>query len=477
MAEHSHRTVAIVGRPNVGKSALFNRLCRKQIALVFDRPGTTRDRLVTTCRWNDHEFTLIDTGGLGLEKSDGFGEAIAREADLATAAATDIILVVDARAGLLPLDREVAQRLRKSGKPVLVAANKMDDPKKLAHMETDFAQLGFGNPIPISAVHGHGIDPLLFALTRNWPKPIPKADTTDTVPIVRPTRVAIVGKPNVGKSSLINALINDNRTIVSPIAGTTRDAVDVSFSWQGHPYTLIDTAGLRQKSHVDDELEAVMTGRSVHSINRADVCLLVIDASTGVTMQDKKIAARIQEARCPCLIVVNKWDIARQQGDAGKKREREYYDNVMHDLFFLSYAPVMFLSAKTGERLDGLMRHIQAISRTRHFRFSTGVLNRVLQQAMIRQVPPSIGGRRFKILYATQQPSPNADAREIPTLVLFVNSQKLLTEPYRRYLELQLREKFKLTGCPIQFILRDRAPEKQSVGGKSRRTPKNSSKK
>jgi GTPase len=450
------RTVAIVGRPNVGKSALFNRLTGKQISLVYDRPGTTRDRIVAVCKRDGHEFALIDTGGIGLEDSEGFGEAIAREADLALSAATDILFVVDARQGLTPLDREVARRLRKANHPVFVVANKVDAPDKMADIESDFAELGYEHVFPISAAHGLGIGELLEELTRNWPAEEEKQEAERAEASARPTRIAIVGRPNVGKSSLINALVSDKRAIVSSVPGTTRDAVDVSYKWQGQEFTFIDTAGMRQKSHISDELEAAMTGRSAHAINRADVTVLVVDAEQGVTSQDKKIAGLIQEASCPCIVVVNKWDIARDRGDASKSREREYYQNLLQDLFFISYAPVLFLSAKTGERVDGLLKTAEEIAKNRRYKFATGPLNRVLTKAIQKQAPPSIGGRRFKLLYATQDPHEPTDQRVIPTLILFVNEGRLLTPAYQRYLELQLREAFNLRGCPIRFLLRGR---------------------
>lgn len=465
-----NRTVAIVGRPNVGKSALFNRLAGKQISLVFDRPGTTRDRLVTTCRRDGHEFTMIDTGGIGLEDNEGFGEAISREADLALATATDILLVVDARQGLAPLDREVAKRLRKANRPVIVVANKVDEPEKMANIEAEFSELGFSHVFAVSAAHGHGIGELFEHLTREWPKPELAAAVADSKSNDRPTRIAIVGRPNVGKSSLINAILSEKRAIVSPVPGTTRDAVDVSYVYNGRTFTFIDTAGMRQERRIHDELEAAMTGRSAHAINRADLAVLVIDAVTGVSMQDKKIAGLIQEAHCPCIVVVNKWDIPREQGDASKTRERAYYDALQNDLFFVNYAPVLFVSAKSDERIEGLLKTALEIDRNRHYQFATGPLNRVISKAIERQAPPQISGKRFKILYATQDPQEKADRRAIPTLILFVNNPKLLTDSYRRYLEIQIREAFEIRGCPIRFLLRGRSPEPR--GGVPNKQPR-----
>jgi len=456
----NEHTVAIVGRPNVGKSALFNSLAGRDISLVFDRPGTTRDRLVTSARWRGHALTLIDTGGIGLEDRDGFGEAIAREVDLALAAASEIIFVVDAREGLTPLDETVARHLRKSRRPVFVAANKVDSGKQ-ENFEAEFSRFGFQGVYPVSAAHRRGLEALRDAVIAGWGEPEEREETVRPERPerpARPARLAIVGRPNVGKSSLINALMAEPRAMVSPAPGTTRDAVDISYTWRGQPFLFIDTAGMRQERRVRDDLERAMTGRAAHAINRADVCILVIDASDGVTMQEKKIASLIQDAFAPCLIVVNKWDLARERGDASKAREREYYEQVQRDLFFISYAPVLFLSAKTGERIEGLLKTVAMIAKNRVFRFQTGPLNRVIARAMERYAPPLVRGRRFKVLYAAQQ-LPKEEAREIPTVQLFVNSPSLLTPAYRRYLDLQLREAFELRGCPIRFILRGRADE------------------
>jgi GTP-binding protein len=443
-------TVAIVGRPNVGKSALFNALVGREVSLVFDRPGTTRDRMVSPARWDGRKLTLIDTGGIGVEDKAGFQDAIAHEVDLALAAATAIIFVVDAREGLTPLDQIVARQLRRSHAPVYVAANKMDSEKQDS-LDAEFGRLGFAGVFPVSAAHRRGLGALREAISEKWAK----LEENVVAAPPRPTRLAIVGRPNVGKSSLVNALVAEPRAIVSPIPGTTRDAVDIAYTWRDQPYLLVDTAGMRQERRVDDQLERAMTGRTAHAINRADVCILVVDASTGVTMQDKKIAGLIQDAHAPCIIAVNKWDLAREQGDASKTREREYYDQVQRDLFFLSYAPVLFLSAKTSERIDGLLKTAGMIAKNRLYRFQTGPLNRVIQKALERYAPPLVRGRRFKVLYAAQQ-APKEDHREIPTLQLFVNSPALLTPAYERYLDLQLREAFDLRGCPLRFVMRGR---------------------
>ena len=447
--------VAIVGRPNVGKSALFNALVGRDVSLVFDRPGTTRDRLIANARWSGRQLTLIDTGGIGVEDAAGFQDEIAHEVDLALAAATQIIFVVDAREGLTPLDQAVARQLRKSHAPVFVAANKVDGDKQ-ANLDGEFQRLGFAGVFPVSAAHRRGLNDLREAVVAHWGE-AEKREEPEVRP-ARATRLAIVGRPNVGKSSLINALISEPRAIVSEVAGTTRDAVDISYTWKGQPFLFIDTAGMRQERRLKDQLERAMTGRTAHAINRADLCVLVIDAATGVTMQDKKIAGLIQDAMAPCIIAVNKWDIAREQGDASKSKEREYYEQVQNDIFFLSYAPVLFLSAKSGERIDGLLKTCAQIAKNRRYRFQTGPLNRVLTRAMEKYAPPLVKGRRFKILYAAQL-QPKDTAREIPTLQLFVNSAELLTPAYERYLDLQLREAFDLRGCPIKFVMRGRTTQ------------------
>jgi GTP-binding protein len=362
----------------------------------------------------------------------------------------------------------VVRLLRKSHRPVFVAANKVDSDKQL-DLEGDFTRLGFQGVFPVSAAHRRGLDALRAAVTTGWSD---EAEPEEESAPARPTRLAIVGRPNVGKSSLINALVAAPRAIVSPVPGTTRDAVDISYTWRDQPFLFIDTAGMRQERRLHDELERAMTGRTAHAINRADVCILVIDAAQGVTMQDKKIASLIQDAHAPCMVVVNKWDLAREQGDASRSREREYYEQVQRDLFFLSYAPVLFLSAKTGERIEGLLKTVGTIARNRLFRFQTGPLNRVLIRAMERYAPPLVRGRRFKILYAAQQ-QPKENARQIPTLQLFVNSAELLTPAYERYLDLQLREAFDLRGCPIRLMLRGRTTEaREKTRGQIKAVPK-----
>jgi GTP-binding protein len=456
-------TVAIVGRPNVGKSALFNSLSGKQISLVHDQPGVTRDRITVNCRHDGHAFELVDTGGIGLEDEQGFSAAIAHEVEMALAMATDIIFVVDGRDGLTSLDEEIGRKLRRGadGKPrrVLLAVNKLDVPQLDGKLD-EFHGLGLGEMVALSSAHGRGIEELLELMVSVWTREEgPQLERPD-----RPVRLAFLGRPNVGKSSLVNALLEDKRTIVSPVAGTTRDAVDVPFTWKGRPFTLIDTAGMRQRRKVHDPLEVKMTGRSAHTINRANICILVLDAMDGVHMQDKKIGGLIHEAARPCMILVNKWDLVREQGDVSKKKEQEYLDAIRADLFFLDYAPVIFGSAKTGERVEHILRAVEKIEENRIRKIGTAELNDLLQKAQEKYSPPLVHNRRFRIYYATHQ----LDATQphpTPTFVCFINSHDLLVPAYERYLELKLREKFNLEGCPLRFIWREKAtlPEEEKI--------------
>lgn len=457
------RTIALVGRPNVGKSALFNRLARRQISLVFDRPGTTRDRISASARWQDYHFELIDTGGIGLEEDANFTDAITREAEIALSAATDLVLVVDARDGLTPLDEAVASKLRRAGQRVIVAANKIDEPDKLSHLADEFSALGFDDIVAISAAHGRGLATLMETITRDWPA---SAKSGASKQEERPIRLTICGRPNVGKSSLINALLDDDRAIVSDIPGTTRDAVDVDLTWKGRKYTLIDTAGMRQRRRVHDELEAAMTGRSAHAINRAHLAVLVIDAPTGVSMQDKKIAGLIQKHYRPAIIAVNKWDLPIEQGDGGKSAQKAYAAQVVQDLFFLRDTPVVFVSAKTGEKLDGLMSEIGRIWHRSQTRFPTGPLNRLLHDLIARKPGPRVKGKRFKLLYAAQQLDEKRDSGQAPTILLFCNDRKCFTPAYARFIEEKIREAYDLRGCPLKLVLKDRGKRKEEAEGK-----------
>lgn len=457
------KTIALVGRPNVGKSLLFNRLVKKNLSLVHDRPGVTRDRLAADCRWQGHSFTLIDTGGIGLEDASGFSEAIQQEASLAITMADLIFWVVDGRSGLTPLDQEIAEILRKENKPVFLVVNKMDDPKQDFY-ENDFLQLGFSTVIAISAAHGRGtqqlIEKTISLLQQKGESAEEKKSAMTSPPAIK---LAFVGRPNVGKSSLINATLNDARTLVSEIPGTTRDAIEVPYFRKNQPkqpYLLIDTAGMRQKRHLSDELERQMTARTAHTIQRTDIALLVIDADRGVTEQDKKIAGLIQNAKKPCLIIVNKWDLTRgikwedpaliSQGRAPKKTLtfQEAFQQAIHQqLFFLYDAPIIFVSALEKKGLTQLFHGIDDLIKRLQTPIPTGPLNRTLQKLIQRHPPPLRQGKRFKILYATAVTS--SEAMKPPAFLGFCNDPRLLLPSWLTFVETHLRKTFHLEGLPL----------------------------
>ncbi len=449
--------VAIVGRPNVGKSALFNRLCGKKIALVFDRPGVTRDRLVTDTEWRGRPFTLIDTGGLGLEDGSGLEEAVEREADLAIAAATKVLLVVDGKAGLQVLDSEVAKRLRRAGADVSLVVNKMD-PGSGEGRAAEFRKLGFGEGHPVSAEHGLGIGDLMEKLGAEWPE---GGDSK-----AERTRLAVVGRPNAGKSSLVNAVVGEGRVMVNPLAGTTRDAVDVETEISGSAVTFIDTAGLRQKRRVHDPLEQIMGGRTAHAIDRCHVAILAVDAVEGVGLVEKKIAGMIQRAQRPCVVAVTKWDLARHGGAETRTRKflSDYEEALRKKLFFLPDVPVVFLSSARGTGLEELGKAVSGMIRCRALKMGTGELNRVLSAATERKAPPAKGGKRLRVYYATQVDG------TVPTILAFVNQPALMNQDYERYLGARIREAFDLGGSPLRWIWRGR----QERGGAhtARRGPK-----
>lgn len=449
--EPHHPVVAIVGRPNVGKSALFNRLCGKKIALVFDRPGVTRDRLVADAEWQGRPFTLIDTGGLGLEDGSGLEEAVEREADLAIAAATKVLLVVDGKAGLQILDSEVAKRLRRAGAAVFLVINKMD-PGAGEARAGEFLRLGFGGGQSISAEHGLGIGELLEKIGADWPQ-------KSTFKTER-TRLAVVGRPNAGKSSLVNALIGEGRVMVNALAGTTRDAVDVDALIANIPVTFIDTAGLRQKRRVHDPLEQIMGGRTAHAIDRCHLAILAVDAVEGVGLVEKKIAGLIQRARRPCVVAVTKWDLARQGGAETRTRKfvSDYEEALRKKLFFLPDVPVVFLSSLRGTGLDQLGAAVSEMIRHRSMKIGTGELNRVLTAATERKAPPARGGKRLRIYYATQVDG------SVLTILAFVNQPALMNQDYERYLGARVREVFRLGGSPLRWIWRGRKPALKSRG-------------
>jgi len=444
-------TVAIVGRPNVGKSALFNRLIQKRVAIVHDQPGVTRDRLVADCRLGSHPFTVVDTGGIESSIDDDFDERVRLEANLAMDMADVIILVGDSKDGVTPVDRSLAKQLRATRKPIILAVNKIDHPKQES-AEAEFASLGFAEIAPISAAHGRGISELLAQIERHLPRLAPDEQQVVTPPSLK---LAIVGRPNVGKSSLINAILQNRRIIVSDVAGTTRDAVDVPYERAGKAYVLIDTAGIRPRGKQNSSVEIFSVMRSEKSIARADICILVVDALDGVTSQDKKIAGLIQANHKPCIVVVNKLDLVKPPA-----RVRDFFDAVLGEtranLFFLSYAPIDIVSAYTGENLDRLFASIEKIQKHAARSIGTEPLNRLLQEAMAANPPPVRGTKRFKLLYATQIDKGSEQNVAPPAFMLFVNYPELLTDVYRRYLESRIRKQNAYYGLPIIFRLRSR---------------------
>ena len=449
------RTVAIIGRPNVGKSALFNRLAGRKISIVHDMPGVTRDRIVSRCKLGNDPFEIIDTGGIGANVDASFTGQVRAEVEIALAAADVPLFVVDGQDGLTPLDEDLARMLRRAAKPLLLAINKIDVDQH-APRAAEFSRLGFSDSIAISAEHNRGILPLVAWLERMLPAPVldPEAGAADSK---APIQIAVVGRPNVGKSSLTNAILNDDRTLVSPISGTTRDAIDIPYERHSQRYVLIDTAGIRPRGKVDNSVEVFSVMRSETSIRRADICCLVVDAAQGVTAQDKKIAGLIQEAQKPCVIAFNKWDLIKDRTE-GKEALTEVLEEMREELFFIRYAPSMLVSAKTGAELTRLFKTIERIQREAHERIGTGVLNRVLAEAVAGHPPASHGGKRLKILFGTQPDRPSGKTIPLPEFVLFVNDEKLLDQSYQRYLDAQLREKAPYTGSPIILHLRARAP-------------------
>ncbi len=472
--------VAIVGRPNVGKSALFNRIVGRRIAIVHDQPGVTRDRISAEAEWRGQPFTLVDTGGIGLLRGEKAQDAIAHAAleqvELAIADANLIILVVNVQEGLLPLDREVAERLRRSGKSVVVAANKVDTPR-IQTQALEFAQLGFEHVFSVSAIHGEGIAPLMDAAIAFLPARAVETTATTPYGLERtvegarngPLKLAVVGRPNVGKSSIINALTRSARVVVSPVPGTTRDAVEVPFEVETdglrERYILIDTAGMRKTRRVDDSIEFFSVKRAEDSIARCDIAVLVLDAEAGITEQDKKVADRIVEERKACIVVVNKWDLMGQAvrqarldeiDRRGKKQPQqgpkfmttlaEFGQWVQENLFFLDYAPVIFTSAQSGFNLGRLLEAIRYVGAQLQQKIPTSILNRTLQGAIERRQPTSSRGDRLKFFYATQ-------VKEAPpTFILFVNRRELFSDQYKKYLADQVRRAFGYEGCPILLI-------------------------
>ncbi|MBS5135218.1 MAG: ribosome biogenesis GTPase Der [Oscillospiraceae bacterium] len=433
--------VAIVGRPNVGKSMLFNKLCGQRLSIVEDTPGVTRDRLYAECEWRNRKFNIVDTGGIEPGTDNEILAFMRAQAEIAIQNATVIIFVCDIKTGLTASDHEVAKMLLKSGKPVVLAINKMD---QVGHTNPDiyeFYNLGLGDPIPVSAVHGHGTGDLLDACFEYFP-PEEEEELDDDV-----IKVAIIGKPNVGKSSLVNRILGEQRVIVSNMAGTTRDAVDSYFENEKGKYLLIDTAGMRKKSKVDDPIEKFSVLRATMAIERSDVCLILIDANEGVTEQDTKVAGLAHEAGKACIIVVNKWD-AVEKDDKTMDHMRE---EVRRDLSYMPYAPILFISALTGQRVPRLFELINYVNDQAAMRITTGMLNTLLADATARVQPPSDKGRRLKVFYMTQ-----VGVRP-PHFVCFCNDAKLFHFSYQRYLENQIRNTFGLEGTPVRLTIRQKS--------------------
>ncbi|MDR1928250.1 MAG: ribosome biogenesis GTPase Der [Oscillospiraceae bacterium] len=435
--------VAIVGRPNVGKSTLFNKLTGTRRAIVDDSPGVTRDRLYGDCEWLNRSFLLVDTGGIEPYAEDIILAQMRRQAALAIESADAIIFVTDLRSGVLAHDEEVASMLLKSGKPVLLCVNKCDGVGETPPEIYEFYKLGMGDPYPVSSVHGHGTGDLLDAVLEHLPAQEQAPEERDVI------RVAVIGKPNAGKSSLINRLAGEERVIVSAIAGTTRDATDTLIENGKGRFLFIDTAGLRRKSRVDERVEHYSVLRARMAVERAEVCVIMLDAQEGFTEQDSKVAGFAHEAGKGCVIAVNKWDAVEKDG----KTMDGFRKALMRDFSFMSYAPIIFISAKTGQRMERLLELIRFADEQNAMRISTGKLNSLLADATARVQPPTDKGRRLKIYYITQ------NATRPPSFVCFVNRKELFHYSYQRYLENQIRAVFGLEGTPVRFIIRERKRE------------------
>lgn len=441
----SKPVVAVVGRPNVGKSTLFNVLAGEMISIVKDTPGVTRDRIYAEVTWLDKEFTLIDTGGIEPESKDIILSQMREQAQIAIDTADVIIFMTDVRQGLVDADSKVADMLRRSGKPVVLVVNKVDNFDKFMPDVYEFYNLGIGDPVPVSSASRLGIGDMLDVVTKYFPETDGEEEDDD-----RP-RIAIVGKPNVGKSSIINRLLGEDRVIVSEIAGTTRDAIDTDIVHDGKEYVFIDTAGLRRKSKIKEELERYSIIRTVTAVERADVVLMVIDATEGVTEQDAKIAGIAHERGKGVIIVVNKWDAIEKHD----KTMKEYEGKVRQVLSYMPYAEIMYVSALTGQRLPKLFDMIDIVIQNQNLRVTTGVLNEIMTEAVAMQQPPSDKGKRLKLYYITQV------SVKPPTFVIFVNDKELMHFSYTRYLENKIREAFGFRGTSLKFFVRERKEKEQ----------------
>ncbi len=441
--------VAIIGKPNVGKSTFFNYLAGTRISIVQDTPGVTRDRIYAETNWRGRNFTLIDTGGIEPDSEDIILSQMREQANLAIAMADVIIFVTDIRQGVTAADQEIALMLKKSGKKIVLVCNKADNFEKDRNEVYEFYNLGIGEPFPISATNALGIGDVLDEIYEGFP---PKTENEDEDTEIK---VAVIGKPNVGKSSLINKILGENRTIVSDIAGTTRDAIDTKFENETGKYVLIDTAGIRRKSKVKESIEKFSIMRTLLAVERADVCLMMIDATQGVTDQDAKIAGEAHEAGKGVIIVVNKWDAVEKETGTLEQYKKEVYEK----LKYLSYAPIIFISAKTGQRVNKLFDLINHVAEQNALRISTSVLNQVINEAIAIVQPPTDKGKRLKIFYGTQA------STKPPTFVIFVNSKELFHFSYERYLVNQIRKEFGLEGTPVRIIAREKTDKEAEKGG------------
>jgi len=464
--------VAIVGKPNVGKSALFNRLAGMNIAIVHDRPGVTRDRLIATCFKGSSPFDIMDTGGIGATLEDDFGAQVQAEARLAMDVADLIVFVVDGFEGLTPVDLGLADTLRRTPKPLVLVVNKMDSVKR-THHGAEAAQLGFKDRVETSAEHGLGIETLLGLIGRRLDlasqprvRSTHSAGKSASEPQEAPLKLAIVGRPNAGKSSLINAILGQQRTIVSPIPGTTRDAIDIPCTVNGREYVLIDTAGLRRKAKIQDAVETFSAHRATQSIKRADLCMLILDCAAGASMQDRKIAGIIVELGKPCILVLNKFDLFHPNGKMTARVE-ELEETMGREFFFMRYAPMIPASAKTGQYLDKIFNAVEGVRKAAQNQPGTGVLNRLLQRAIERNTEPlGQSGRAFKLLYATIAGDDHPSAIPSPHIVLFGNRTEKLQESYLRYLEDCIRKEWKAEGIPFRISVRGKPKRDSQDRGK-----------
>ncbi len=433
--------VAIVGRPNVGKSTLFNKIIGKRIAIVEDTPGVTRDRLYAEAEWNGRAFNLIDTGGIEPVSNDRILTEMRNQSQVAIDTADVIVLVVDVKEGMTATDKEVANMLMRASKPVVIACNKCDSPGDAPLQMYDFYNLALGDPIPVSGIHGSGVGDLLDAVMEHLPEDDGEQEDEDVI------KIAVVGKPNAGKSSLINKILGENRVIVSPIAGTTRDSIDTRYEKDGDKFLIIDTAGMRKRGKIEEDVERFSVIRALNAVDRADVVLIMVDATEGVTEQDTKIAGYAHDQGKASIIAVNKWDLIEKE----TKTMNNFRLDVQDGLPFMLYAPILFISAKTGQRVEKIFEMAKYVANQNSMRISTGMLNDVINDATSRVQPPSDKGRRLKIYYMTQA------SVKPPTFVLFVNDKRLAHFSYIRYLENQLRNTFGFEGTPVRFIVRERS--------------------